>query len=193
MSKKFTAWNTQIIELIPSKVTRKNIRQSDNSFLKIIFFIEKWYFYSYIAFISYRVYLKVMSVKINYKKNLSKKNLSNEVLFVDEKFNISSLKKHILSSEYLYIGDLIKSRDLDKKIITFDYSSKKKIILISIKKELKSSEVENLGAKFYELCKSFKNFGLRFSCVDKSIKTLLILIFFSFIKRLTLIGLGALG
>ncbi len=97
-----------------------------------------------------------MSIKIVYKKNLSKKNFSNEVLFIDEKFNISSLKKHILSSEYSYISDLIKSSDLQKKILTFDYSSKKKIILISLKKELKSTEVENLGAKFYEFCKSFK-------------------------------------
>ena len=60
-----------------------------------------------------------MSIKIVYKKNLSKKNFSNEVLFIDEKFNISSLKKHILSSEYSYISDLIKSSDLQKKNINF--------------------------------------------------------------------------
>ncbi len=111
-----------------------------------------------------------MSVKIIYKKNLSKKNFSNEVLFIDEKFNISSLKKHILSSEYSYISDLIKSSDLQKKILTFDYSSKKKIILISLKKELNSTEVENLGAKFYEFCKSFKKYDYHINSDTVSIK-----------------------
>ena len=37
----------------------KNIRQSDNIFLNKIFFIEICCFYSYIAFISYRVYLNL--------------------------------------------------------------------------------------------------------------------------------------
>ena len=36
-----------------------------------------------------------MAVQINYKNNASKKVSSNLVLFVDEKFNINSLKKHI--------------------------------------------------------------------------------------------------
>ena len=66
--------------------------QSVKNFLNNIFFIEIWYFYSYIAFISYRVYLKFMSVQINYKNSYQKKNSSNLVLFVDEKFNISNLK-----------------------------------------------------------------------------------------------------
>ena len=67
-----------------------------------------------------------MTVQINYKKNLLKKNTSNLVLFAGEKFNISSLKKHILSSEYTFISDLLKTTDLKKKIVTFDLSSKKK-------------------------------------------------------------------
>ena len=40
--------------------------------------------------------------------------------------------------------------------MTFDFSSKKKIILISLNKQLKSSEAENLGAEFFEFSKSFK-------------------------------------
>ena len=75
-----------------------------------------------------------MSVQIYYKNSITKKNVANSVLFVDEKFNISSLKKHILSNEYSFIADLIKSRNLKKKILTFDLSSKQKIILVSIKK-----------------------------------------------------------
>ena len=63
-----------------------------------------------------------MSVKINYKNSALKKNKPNLVLFVDEKFNISSLKKHISSSEYNFILDLIKKRDEKKKILAFDIS-----------------------------------------------------------------------
>ena len=95
-----------------------------------------------------------MSVKIIYKNIQFKKNLSNLVLFVDEKFNISGLKKYISSKEYSIISDLFKAKDLKKKFLTFDISSKRKIILISLKKDLKNFEVENLGAKFYE---HFKN------------------------------------
>ena len=51
------------------------------------------------------------------ESRLVKKNLGNLVLFVDEKFNILSLKKHILSSEYSIISDLIKSQDLSKFIL----------------------------------------------------------------------------
>ena len=77
-------------------------------------------------------------------------------MFVDEKFNLSGLKKHITISEYSFIFDLLKTQDVKKKILSFDFSSKKKIILVSLKKNLKNSEIENLGAKFYELFKSLK-------------------------------------
>ena len=67
-----------------------------------------------------------MSVTINYKNNSSKKKSSNLILFLDDKFSISSLKKYISNNEYLYISDLIKTRDLKGKIQSFDISSKKK-------------------------------------------------------------------
>ena len=77
-----------------------------------------------------------MTVQINYKNKFTKKETSNLVLFVDEKFNISTLKKHILSSEYSYILDLVKTKDRKKKILTFDINSKKKIILVAFKNKL---------------------------------------------------------
>ncbi len=97
-----------------------------------------------------------MNIKITYKNSLSKRNSSNVVLFIDEKFNISSLKKLILHSEYSFIFDLIKTKDINKKILTFDISSKKKIILVSLNNKLSTSESENLGAKFYDLVKELK-------------------------------------
>ncbi len=97
-----------------------------------------------------------MSININYKTTSNKKNLENLVLFVDDKFNISHLKQHILKSEYSFISDLLKIRDHKKKIINFDINSKRKIILVSLKTNLTSSDAENLGAKFYNLFKDNK-------------------------------------
>jgi leucyl aminopeptidase len=90
-----------------------------------------------------------MTVQINYKKNTIKNNLPNLILFVDEKFNINGLKKHISNSEFLYISDLLKSNDLKKDLLVFEINSKKTIFLVSIKKDIKPSDVENLGAKFH--------------------------------------------
>ena len=90
-----------------------------------------------------------MTIQINYKTNNSKKVSSNLVLFVDEKFNISGLKKHISNSEFSYISDLLKNSDLKKSLLVFEINSKKTIFLVSIKKDIKTSDIENLGAKFH--------------------------------------------
>jgi len=90
-----------------------------------------------------------MTVQINYKNSNSKKSLSNLVLFVDEKFNISGLKKHFSNSEFTYISDLLKDVDSKKDLLVFEINSKKTIFLVSIKKDFKTSDIENLGAKFH--------------------------------------------
>ena len=63
-----------------------------------------------------------MSLTINYKNSSSKTNSFNLIMFSDENFNISPLKKHISSSEYNFIKDLIKTMDNKKKILSFDIS-----------------------------------------------------------------------
>ena len=98
-----------------------------------------------------------MSIKINFKKSTLKKTSSNLVLFVDEKFGISSLKGHVSNSEFLYISDLLKSSDLSKNLLGFEITSKKKIILVSIKKDIKNFETENLGAELYKKINYEKN------------------------------------
>jgi leucyl aminopeptidase len=90
-----------------------------------------------------------MTVQINYKSSSSKKVLSNLVLFVDEKFNINSLKKHISNFEFSYISDLLKNSDLKRDLLVFEINSKKTIILASIKNDIQISDVESLGAKFH--------------------------------------------
>ena len=90
-----------------------------------------------------------MSVKINYLKNTVKNFSSNIVLFSNEKFSLKSIKKYLSNTEFLYIDDLLKSEDLKKNLLVFELSSKKKVVLISIKNNLKTSDVENLGAELF--------------------------------------------
>jgi len=90
-----------------------------------------------------------MTIQINYKKSTSVKASSNLILFVDEKFNIRGLKKYISTNEFSYISDLLKNSNLKKDFLFFDVNSKKTIFLVSVKKDVKVSDIENLGAKFH--------------------------------------------
>ena len=90
-----------------------------------------------------------MSIKINYSKKATTKSSGNIALFTDEKFSINGLKKYLSNLEFSYINDLLKTNDLKKNLFVFELTSKKKIILISIKKDLKTFDIENLGAEFY--------------------------------------------
>ena len=67
-----------------------------------------------------------MSIKINYLNKSSSKTSANLVLFSNEKFNISGLKKYLSNSEFSYIDDLLKTSDLKKKLFVFELTSKKK-------------------------------------------------------------------
>ena len=90
-----------------------------------------------------------MSIQINNKNSISKTSRTNLVLFVEENFNISALKKHISNTEFSYISDLLKNGDLKKNLLFFEVNSKKTIFLISIKKNLETSDIESLGAEFH--------------------------------------------
>ena len=96
-----------------------------------------------------------MTIKISYSKKILNKSSSNLVFFSNDKFNINSLKNNLSESELNYISDLLKTADLKKKILTFEINSKKKVVLVSIKNNLKHSDIENLGAEFY----GFVNYG----------------------------------
>ena len=98
-----------------------------------------------------------MSIKLNYLKKISNKLSSNLVLFCDEKYSVNGLKKYLSNDEFSYISDLSKTIDFKKNLFVFDVNSKKKITLISIKKNIKISDVENLGAEFYKKINYGKN------------------------------------
>ena len=99
---------------------------------------------------------KFMSIKINYKSSISKSKSKNIVFFVDEKFRIQGIKTLISKTEYSYTEDLLKTKDFKNKIIISEIDSKKKLILVSVKKNIKNFEAENLGAKFYNNLKNLK-------------------------------------
>ena len=90
-----------------------------------------------------------MSIKINYLKKADPEISANLVLFSNDKFNINSLKKYLTDKEFIYISDLLKTSDLKKNLFVYEVNSKKKIVLISIKNNLKTFDIENLGAEFY--------------------------------------------
>ena len=110
-----------------------------------------------------------MPIKINYSNKTDSEPSANLVLFSNEKFNINGLKKYLSNSEFSYINDLLKTSDLKKNLFVFEVNSKKKIVLISIKNNLKTSDVENLGAEFYNYIKnnSFKDLSI----ITESVKS----------------------
>ena len=90
-----------------------------------------------------------MTIKINYSQKPSNKPPRNLVLFVEQNFNISPLKKHISNAEFSYISDLLKNSDLKKNLLFFEVNSNKKIFLVSVKNNLETSDIESLGAEFH--------------------------------------------
>ncbi len=97
-----------------------------------------------------------MNINVNFKKKAFTASKVNTILFVDEKFNIKGLKKYTSNSEYSYVSDLLKTKDIKKKIAIFDINSKKKIILVSLKKKITISDAENLGANCYNILNELK-------------------------------------
>ena len=74
------------------------------------------------------------------------------------KINFSGKAKNKSSVNLvLFSNDLLKTSDLKKNIFVYELNSKKKIVLISIKNNLKLSDVENLGAEFYGKINHGKN------------------------------------
>ena len=116
-----------------------------------------------------------MTIKINYKNSGPKNPSSSLVLFSDERFNIEPLKKYISKSEFSYISDLLKTSDIKKNLFVFELSSKKKIVLVSIKKDIKTFDIENLGAEFYGRVNYGKSseYSINLDSLDSKLKSFL--------------------
>ena len=90
-----------------------------------------------------------MSIEISYSKKTISSASANLILFTNDKFNTSNLKRHLSGSDFVYINDILKTSDLKKNLFIFEVSSKKRIILVSIKNNIKTSDIENLGAELF--------------------------------------------
>ena len=92
-----------------------------------------------------------MSVQVIYKNKAKLSGPGIIALFGDEKFQIKNLSASFSKNEASYIEKILKNIKNNKKsIISFNINDKSIVVLISIKKNLKGSGVENLGAQFYK-------------------------------------------
>ena len=98
-----------------------------------------------------------MLVTINYKSSSKNFEINNSVFFVDDTYNLSSLKKYLSKIEFSFISNLKETEDTKKKIRFFDFNSKKKFILVFLKKNLTIADAENLGANLFETIKDIKH------------------------------------
>ena len=97
------------------------------------------------------------------------------MLFSDEKFKLNGVKKYLSNDEFSYVSELLKMSDLKKNLFVFEVNSKKKIILLSIKNKIKTSDFENLGGEFYKRINHGKNaeYCIISDSVDNKFKDLL--------------------
>jgi len=108
-----------------------------------------------------------MTVQVNYTNKDKSSDLGVIVLFADEKFQIKNIKDFFSKNETSYFERILKNKKNTKdSIISFNINEKSTVILISIKKNLKGSNVENLGALFYDF---IKNNRIIFSKLNKII------------------------
>jgi len=96
-----------------------------------------------------------MSVQVLYTNNLNNKSAKNYVLFSNKNFNVSNLNQFFSKEQISFFKEIIKKKDSKKKFIIFDLNSKDTIILVKLEKNLKSSQIENLGAEFFNFAKTY--------------------------------------
>ena len=104
-----------------------------------------------------------MSVQVVYKNKAKSANLGVIALFADEKFRIKNTNGFLSKNETSYIERILKNKKNNKeKIVSFNINEKLTVILISLKNNLKSFDVESLGASFYDFTKknSFNNISI---------------------------------
>jgi len=107
-----------------------------------------------------------MIIKTNYKKYSLNKIASNYLLFTSGNYDIQNLKPFFSINEINYVKEILKNSNLENNIISFNLNSKIKLFLINIKKNLKTYEIENLGAEFYEVIKEKKSKKLSINTVS---------------------------
>ena len=110
-----------------------------------------------------------MTVQVLYKNKAKSSNSGVITLFVEDTFQIKNTVGFLSKNEKSYVQKiLINKKNTKENIISFNLNEKTTIILVSIKKNLKGSDVENLGAEFYNFIK--KNSIKDLSIITESVK-----------------------
>ena len=111
-----------------------------------------------------------MTVQVLYKNNVKSGNIGVVALFTEDKFQIKNTGGFLSKKETFYVEKILKNKKNTKEnIISFNINEKSTLILISLKKDLKSFDVENLGAEFYNFIK--KNSFNDVSIINESVKS----------------------
>ena len=104
-----------------------------------------------------------MSVQVVYKNKGKSSNSGVIAIFANEVFQVKNLFGFMSTNEISYLQKILKNKKNKKeKIISFNINEKTNIIVISVKKDLNSHGIENLGASFFNFVKknSFKEISI---------------------------------
>ena len=92
-----------------------------------------------------------MTVQVFYKNKTNSKSSTVFALFTDENFKIQNISAYFSKKEVSFIEKIIRNNKISKKTISsFNLNENSSVILIPLKKNLTSSEVEQIGADFYK-------------------------------------------
>ena len=110
-----------------------------------------------------------MSIKISVKNNINLKSVKNHVFFTNKNFKINGLSKLPISNFSSFINKSLSSGNFDKKkFLSLDISATQKLILIKIKNNPSSLDIEKIGAEFYTYLKL--NFFLKTTFYEQNIR-----------------------
>ena len=96
-----------------------------------------------------------MSIKIRLKNSLNEKLVKNHVFFANHDFKISGFNNLSIFKHSNFINKSISSnKSDDKSFLSFDISPTQKILLIKLKNNQSSHDIEKIGADFYSYLKA---------------------------------------
>ena len=96
-----------------------------------------------------------MSIKIRLKNSLNEKLVKNHVFFTNQDFKIAGFNKlSIFKHSDFIIKSISSNKSSDKNFLSFDIGPTQKILLIKIKNNQSSLDIEKIGADFYSYLKS---------------------------------------
>ncbi len=104
-----------------------------------------------------------MSIKISLKRNVTKKEVKNYVLFCDEEFKINGLNNLYINDQANFINKTVNAnRSKKDDFFSLNLNSLQRIILVKINKRKSTTDNEKKGAKFYNFIKTNSIFNVTF-------------------------------